>query len=149
MLLWSTLALITSFATELPPLELVTLTFSISFVLAAASWTVRGRAALVNLRQPWQVWVMGVAGLFGYHLFYFVALSHAPAVEASLIAYLWPLLIVLLSALLPGERLTLWHVAEALAGSIGAGLVFTGGGGLQFWVEYGIGYAAALACAFI
>src|SRR3546814_1148446 len=71
------------------------------------------RAAFARLRQPWPVWLTGIGGLFGYHALYFTALSHAPAVEASLICYLWPLLLVLFSALLPGERLRWWHLAGA------------------------------------
>ena len=40
-----------------------------------------------------------------YHCAYFFAIQSAPPVEASLIAYLWPLLIVVFAAFLPGERL--------------------------------------------
>ena len=121
VLLWSTLALATSFAAALPPFQLMSMTFALAFALAVASWAVRGRAALAALGQTWPIWALGIGGLFGYHLFYFTALRHAPVVEASLIAYLWPLLIVLMSALLPGERLTLRHVAGAIAG-LGRGL---------------------------
>ncbi len=61
------------------------------------------------------MWLTGIGGLFGYHFLYFTALRNAPAVEAGLIAYLWPLFIVVGSALLPGERLRWYHVAGALA----------------------------------
>jgi drug/metabolite transporter (DMT)-like permease len=148
VLLWSTLALATSFAAGLPPFQLTAMSFALAFAIAAASWAVRGRTALAALKQPWPVWALGIGGLFGYHFFYFTALGHAPVVEASLIAYLWPLLIVLLSALLPGERLTLWHVAGALAGLAGAGLLVTRGGGLALDPAFAFGYLAALACAF-
>jgi drug/metabolite transporter (DMT)-like permease len=85
--------------------------------------------------------------LFGYHFFYFMALRHAPAVEASLIAYLWPLLIVFFSALLPGERLRWFHAAGAIAGFLGAGLLVTKGQGFSFDPQYATGYLAALVCA--
>ena len=74
---------------------------------------VQATLLLWHLKQPPAVWLLGVAGLFFYHALYFTALSHAPPVDASLIAYLWPLLIVLGSALLPGERLRWWHGAGA------------------------------------
>ena len=96
---------------------------------------------------PWQVWLVGIAGLFGYHFFYFTALRNAPAVEASLIAYLWPLLIVLGSALMPGERLRWNHVAGALLGLAGTVLIVTRGGGVSFDGRYMFGYAMAGACA--
>lgn len=72
-----------------------------------------------QLRQPAKVWATGVLGLVRLSLLYFTALRNAPAVEAGLIAYLWPLLIVVGSALLPGERLRWYHVVGALAGLAG------------------------------
>jgi len=78
-----------------------------------------------------------------------MALRLAPPVEASLIAYLWPLLIVLFAALLPGERLRGYQVAGALLGFAGAALLVTRGRGLTFDAQYAAGYAFALACAVI
>ena len=93
------------------------------------------------------MWILGVGGLFGYHFFYFMALRNAPPIEAGLIAYLWPLLIVVFSALLPGERLRWYHMAGALLGLGGSALLITGGESLNFRPEYALGYAAAAACA--
>jgi drug/metabolite transporter (DMT)-like permease len=149
--LWSVLALLTASAGAVPPFELAALTFAIGggcgFVYAAA----RGR--LAALRQPWRVWAVGVGGLFGYHALYFAALNHAPPAEASLVAYLWPLLIVLLSGLLPGERLRPRHIAGAVLGFAGAATLFAArAGGLGAHpLEAGVaaGYALALGCAFV
>jgi drug/metabolite transporter (DMT)-like permease len=102
---------------------------------------------LALLKQPIKVWITGIAGLFGYHFLYFTALRNAPAVEAGLIAYLWPLLIVVGSALLPGERLRWYHVAGALAGLCGTFLI-VGRNGIDFDGAYAIGYGAAVLCAF-
>jgi drug/metabolite transporter (DMT)-like permease len=152
VLLWATLALLTAAAGPVPPFLLVALTFGIAFGLALVKWVWAARdaglaAVLSPLRQPWPVWLIGVGGLFGYHAFYFTALSYAPAVDASLIAYLWPLLIVLMSSLLPGERLRWWHVAGGLMGLAGAALLVSMRGSLAFDPAYAIGYAAAFACA--
>jgi drug/metabolite transporter (DMT)-like permease len=94
--------------------------------------------------------VLCTMGLFGYHFFYFMALRNAPPVEAGLIAYMWPLLIVVGSALLPGERLRWWHVAGAITGLLGAILLITDGRGLSgFKSEFALGYAIAVLCALI
>lgn len=146
-LLWASLALLTTLARPVPPLQLVALTFGIAFAAALTKWCVEGRAAFARLRQPWPVWLLGVGALFGYHLFYFTALANAPAVDASLIAYLWPLLLVLFSSLLPGETLRWWHLAGAAAGLAGAVLLVTRGGAVTFRSDYALGYAAAFACA--
>ncbi|MFX8397155.1 DMT family transporter, partial [Acinetobacter baumannii] len=76
-----------------------------------------------HLRQPWPVWAVGLGGLFGYHALYFLALKTAPPVEASLICYLWPLLIVLFSALLAGEKLAWFHLVGVGAGLAGTVLI--------------------------
>jgi len=154
VLLWATLALLTTATGPVPPFQLVALTFAVAFLLAAGKWTVEilagDRSVLDRLRQPPAVWLLGVGGLFGYHFFYFLALGNAPAVDASLIAYLWPLLIVVFSALLPGERLRWFHLLGAAAGLVGAALLVlhkAGGSGLAMRSEFALGYLAALACA--
>jgi drug/metabolite transporter (DMT)-like permease len=89
--------------------------------------------------------------LFGYHALYFAALRRAPPADASLIAYLWPLLIVLFSAALPGERLKARHVIGAALGFAGAATLFLSKG-VSFATAGGtalLGYGLALCCAFV
>jgi drug/metabolite transporter (DMT)-like permease len=148
VLLWATLALLTAATGRIPPFQLTAMTFGLAFALALARWLARGDRLGERLRLPAAAWAVGVGGLFGYHAAYFLALRLAPAVEASLIAYLWPLLIVVLSAALPGERLLTRHVAGALLGLAGAALIVLKDGG-AFRSEHLGGHAAALACAFI
>jgi drug/metabolite transporter (DMT)-like permease len=95
------------------------------------------------------VWVLGVGGLFGYHALYFAALRWAPPAESGLINYLWPLLIVLFSSLLPGEKLRVTHVIGALLGFTGILVLFAGRGTLDIRSEYLPGYACAFIAAFI
>ena len=66
--------------------------------------------------------------------------------EAGLIAYLWPLLIVLFSGLLPGERLRLGHIVGALVSFAGAALLLSRGSG-GFSAEALPGYIFAVLCA--
>jgi drug/metabolite transporter (DMT)-like permease len=147
ILMWSTLALLTKLSGALPPFELTALCFTLAFLLGLGFWIRQGGNILARLRLPLPVWALGILGLFGYHCFYFLALNQAPAVEASLIAYLWPLLIVLFAALLPGEKLHGFHVAGASLGFLGAGLLVTKGAAFSFDAQYQIGYLAAFLCA--
>ncbi|MGP1375083.1 MAG: aromatic amino acid exporter YddG [Almyronema sp.] len=148
VLMWATLAFLTTLSGAIPPFQLTAMSFTIAFGIGLALWLREGGNWLNHFKLPWQVWTLGVVGLFGYHFLYFMALRHAPAVEASLIAYLWPLLIVLLSSLLPGERLQASHVVGAVLGFAGAGLLVTGGQGLALQSQYSLGYLLALLCAF-
>jgi drug/metabolite transporter (DMT)-like permease len=128
VLLWALLALLTVRAGPVPPFQLAALAFAVGAGVGAVWIAARGRGLAPLRGVPPVVWLVGTAGLFGYHFFYFTALSLAPPAQASLIAYLWPLLIVLLSGLLPGERLRPLHVAGALVAFLGAALVVAGPG---------------------
>ena len=109
ILTWSFLALLSTAAGPIPPFQLAAMSFFLGGMVGVVSWIFRPHA-LRSLRQPWEVWALGVAGLCIYHCAYFFAIQSAPPVEASLIAYLWPLLIVLFASLLPGEKLRLHHI---------------------------------------
>ncbi|OLP42854.1 DMT family transporter [Rhizobium oryziradicis] len=145
ILMWSFLALLTAASGSMPPFQLSAICFAIGSLPGVITFLVKP-ARLKLLRQSPKVWIVGIAGLFGYHFLYFTALRNAPAVEAGLIAYLWPLLIVFGSALLPGERLRWYHVVGALAGLCGTVLII-GKNGLSFDPAYSLGYSAAGLCA--
>jgi drug/metabolite transporter (DMT)-like permease len=149
ILMWAILALLTAGTGQVPPFQLVAMSFAIAFLLAVGKWLWRRENPLIYLRLPAKVWIFGISGLFGYHLFYFLALRNAPVIEASLIAYLWPLLIVLFSALLPNETLKWQHIAGALIGFAGAYLLVAKGAMPSLDPAYAIGYLAAAACALI
>ncbi len=146
VLLWSLLALFTVGSAPTPPLLLNAICFTIGGTLGLI-WTIAS-GGLGQLRQiAWTTYLFGAVGLFGYHALYFSALRMAPAAEAGLIAYLWPLLIVLFSGLLPGEQLKLGHLIGACLGFAGAAVIITGGGGAGFQAQHLPGYGLALLCA--
>lgn len=145
--LWSTLAVATSATGAVPPFLLTALTFGIGGLVGLVA-ALRGPGLSV-LRQPVSAWVHGVGGLFGYHLLYFTAMKLAPPAEAGLICYLWPLLIVLLSATLPGQTLRAAQVAGALLGLAGVAVLFAGKGIGGFSAQALPGYLAAFAAAFV
>ena len=105
-------------------------------------------------RRAWAIapatLALGVYGLFGYHFLLFIALRHAPPVEANLVNYLWPLFMVVLAPLfLRGVKLRAAHVLAALLGFAGAAVAILGArtgsaGGGWAW-----GYLPALGSAFI
>ncbi len=121
LVLWAFLALLARGAAGLPPLQVTAMAFLTAGLLATTWLALRGE--LAALRQPPIAWLHGVGGLFGYHALYFAALAWAPPVEASLINYLWPLLIVLLSAPILGLRLGPRRLAGVALGFLGCALV--------------------------
>jgi drug/metabolite transporter (DMT)-like permease len=145
ILIWSTLALFSSQLTHVSPF----LVLGVALMLCGSYSLVRRSA----WRIPLTTLAVGVGGIFGYHFLYFRAMALAPAVEASLINYLWPLLIVVLSPLvLTGYRLRPRHVLGALLGLAGAGLiagVASNAGPLSLHFEYLSGYLMMAGAALI
>ncbi len=120
IILWSFLALLGSQLTHLPPFLPVGIALSLGGLI--------GLPKVRSWRVPLTTFLVGVYGLFGYHFLLFTAFQYAPAVEANLLNYLWPLLIVLLTPVfLPGNRLHTHHFLGALVGLAGAGLIVSGG----------------------
>lgn len=144
VLLWALLALFTVGASEVPALQLNAVCFTIGAAIGVIWTTATGRWH--ELRGvPLSVYAFGTVGLFGYHFLYFSALKAAPPAEAGLIAYLWPLLIVLFSGLLPGERLRPLHLIGAGVSFVGAALIVAKGA--SFSGGHMTGYLLAAACA--
>jgi len=138
--LWAGLASLGLALKHLPPFLLTGIALVIGSVPAwplVRQWTVPGRTL-----------ALGVYGLFGFHFLLFIALRLAPPVEANLVNYLWPLLIVVLAPVfLPGVSLRPAHVLGALLGFAGAAIAILGAG--TSGSGWSWGYLPALGSAFI
>lgn len=138
--LWATLAALGVALAHVPPFLLTGLALMMGCLPALPRWR--------QWRVPLSTLLLGIYGLFGFHFLLFIALRHAPPVEANLVNYLWPLLIVVLApVVLPGVRLRAVHVVAALMGFSGAALAIAGGRELSGGFSWG--YVAALGSAFI
>jgi len=146
--LWSSLAVLGTLLQHVPP-----------FLLTGIALLVGSVPAWPFFRQwrvSWPALALGVYGLFGFHFFLFIALRHAPAVEANLVNYLWPLGMVLMAPLfLPDIKSSATHLIAACAGFLGAAIAIMGdtllASGVQGLVSKGFawGYIPAAASAFI
>ncbi len=142
--LWASLASLGVSLTHIPPFLLTGIALIIGSV-PAWPFVLRDPS---QWRIPLRTLALGVYGLFAYHFLLFIALRHAPPVEANLVNYLWPLFIVVLApVVLPGVALRLPHVLAALLGFAGAAIAIVGGRELSGTLAWG--YLPALAAAFI
>lgn len=146
IVLWATLATLATALSDVPPFLLT----GIGLVVGSLISLPLSGFKISAWKIPTQTLVVGVYGLFGYHLMLFVALQTAPAVEANLVNYLWPLLIVVLAPLFTRSlRLAPRHIVSALAGFAGAALAITSRGTGSGALGFEIGYFFALAAAVI
>lgn len=142
--LWASLASLGVSLTHIPPFLLTGIALIIGSV-PAWPFVLRDPS---QWRIPPHTLALGVYGLFAYHFLLFIALRHAPPVEANLVNYLWPLFIVVFSpVVLPRVALRLPHVLAALLGFGGAAIAIAGGRELSGTLAWG--YLPALAAAFI
>jgi drug/metabolite transporter (DMT)-like permease len=137
--LWSLLALFTAATGPVPPFQLTAMTFVVAGTLGLAIAAARGRLALA--RPTAAGLALGLYGILGDTVLYFAALKLGAPAAANLVHYLWPLLIVLFAALLPGGRLQPRHVAGAALGLAATALLV----GARFGAE---GESAILGYAF-
>lgn len=145
VLMWALLALMTIGSAPVPPLQLNAMCFAIGGGLGLI-WVMRGEGLAVLARVPFPAYLFGTLGLFGYHFLYFTAFRLAPFAETGLIAYLWPLFIVLFSGLLPGESLRPLHILGALVAFAGAALIVLRGG-VSLQADALPGFGLAFLCA--
>ncbi len=148
-MLWSSLALMTVVTANLPPFQVLAISFAIGGGFGLGLVALRGRAGLRELRQPWPALALAVVALFGYHALYLIAFRHAPAVEVNLVNYLWPLLIVVFAMALPAAHVRSAQLLGAALGLIGVAIMVTRGQGIAIDPEHLPGYAAALFAALI
>ncbi len=149
--LWALLAPLGVAAGPVPPFLLTALAFAVGGSFGLALEFARAGSVAVFRGVPPVAWALGVGAFFGYHALYFTALQALPPVEALLIINLWPLLIVLLTGLLPGERLLAAHVLGGGLGLAGAAILVLGKTepGAASSPAGPLGYAAAAGCAVI
>ncbi|PQA77059.1 DMT family transporter [Rhodoferax sp. TS-BS-61-7] len=142
--LWGSLAPLGVSLGHVPPFLLT----GCGLLIGSLIGLVLSRGRVQQWKVPAPTLALGVYGLFGFHFLLFIALRHAPPVQANLVNYLWPLGIVLMAPLfLPGMRLHGLHIAAAFLGFAGAALAIVGGRDLQGGFAWG--YIPALGSAFI
>ncbi len=116
VLMWGLLALLGSSTTGIPAFQLLFICFVISAGIMFFQRLLQKKPLLAKPELSLRSWLLGIVGLFGFHFCYFMALKLAPAMEVSLIVYLWPLLLTVFVAQ-QGARLTAF---------IGGGIGFVG-----------------------
>ena len=152
ILLWSTLALVTTMSRAIPTFEALAITFAIGAltVLVGFLLTEGPRGILAGLKLwPAKAWALSIAGIFLYHALYFLSFRLAPVGPVTIINYLWPLLIVILAGLIPRGRTKLgWP--QVAGGVIGfGGTVLLLGGPVETSGSAMLGYLSAFSCAFL
>ena len=142
VILWGSLAALGASLGQIPPFLLT----GIGLLIGSLVSLPLAKFDLRKLEVSKKALLIGVYGLFGYHAALFAGLQNAPSVQANLVNYLWPLLIVVLAPLfIPGTSLSYRHVISAMVGFAGAGIAILSGAELVG--GFAIGYVFAFMAA--
>ncbi len=142
LLFWAGSGLYASLVVRLPTFEVLSVAFLASFSVTAIFLTLKKQWH--QIKQPLFLWVIGMLGFVGNDALFIAAFKHAPAAQADLINYLWPIFIVVFSSLLPSEKFSIKYIIAAIFGFMGTFVVITNGGSLKnFHSEYWLGYLFA------
>lgn len=126
VVVWATGGPVITFAPDIPPFQLIAMTFVIFFLVLLPVWLARGEAIAPKFRMPARVWIVGALGPWGYTVFFFHSYQLIPPVHASLILMSWPIVLLLANAAFRGRRIRWWHGAGAAAGFLGATVLVVG-----------------------
>ncbi len=146
ILLWGVLALLGTMTSSIPAFQLLALCFSLSASLMVAKRVVMKQPLLTLPTLTACQWLFGIAGLFGFHFCYFMAIKFAPAIEVSLIVYLWPLL---LTVFVVSRNQLVQALLGGTLGFVGIAFIIVGDGELALNGSYMKGYALSMCCALI
>lgn len=146
VILWGLLALLGTTTTQIPAFQLLSLCFCISALIMVAKRILTNKPVLTKPSLTPTQWLLGIAGLFGFHFCYFIALKYAPAIEISLIVYFWPLLLAVFVAT---KQTLVRALFGGCLGFVGIAFIIIGDGSLALNQAHITGYVLAIACAMI
>ena len=148
LLFWAISAALANSLIPIPTFEILAIAFGISFAGTATYVTIRKRWYII--KQPIMLWVIGILGIFGNDILFLEAFKHAPPAHIILITYLWPMLVILLSALILKEAAPLRYFTGGLFGLAGiAVLMLTKSNAYNIHGDYALGYLLALLSAIV
>ncbi|MCI5052276.1 MAG: DMT family transporter [Simkaniaceae bacterium] len=114
--LWSLTALLSVELINIPPFLLTGVMTSCFFLITLCKIALKRRWSV--FRQSLSTWLIGATTFTAFNVFYHASFKLAPAATVDLINYLWPIMVVVVSSFLPGERFTKRHALSALLGFI-------------------------------
>lgn len=131
ILSWIGAGLLVATTAGVPPFLLCSIVFIGSFLIMIPVWKLRGDRVIDKFKVSPRAYLLGIFGMCNV-LFWYFGLKNAPVMEANLLNYLWPALIILFTALYHRhwpDRLSVLGCAACL---LGCYFIFSSDGGLSF-----------------
>lgn len=130
LLLWGTFAAVSKLALKsIDSLQLQFYLFLIAFIEMTALCIYNGKIKELFRLSKRDILRLSVYAIpsFLYYVFYLMALKMIPAVEASMLNYLYPITIVIFAIPINGEKLDINKVVSIIVGFVGVIIILTNG----------------------
>lgn len=128
-LIWSTTAPVIASANGVDPFLFAALNDGVAALLFVLAWVLRRKNPLPELRTiPLWFYALGFCGISVHGLTWIAAIQQAPALEATLIIYSWPLLLVIFTTISLRQRFRWYHLLACLLGMAGIATMLIGRG---------------------
>ncbi len=148
ILIWSSTAAIVVSAPGVDPFLYIGIGHLIGFGLFLLKWLGQQYNPWPELRRvPLWYLAAGLTGIAVHELTWVAALQQAPPMEATLIIYLWPLLVVVFTTLALGQRLGWAHGLGCICGLVGLVVMFIARGVDLNEISLQAGHGFAALCA--
>ncbi|MCX6285680.1 MAG: DMT family transporter [Bacteroidetes bacterium] len=134
----------------LDPLGLLLFSGIIACIALFIILLAQGKLSLLRKTTSRQVLMSAVMGMLNPYLYYLVLLRAydiLPAQEAGTLNYIWPLVLVLLSIPLLGQKISAWSIAAVIVSFMGILIISTHGHLLTFKFTSTTGVLLALGSA--
>ena len=147
--IWSVFGVFFLFVRDLPTFEILALVFFIGYIAFTIMQLVRGEDIASYWKQPLSYYIFWLAGAGLYTVLIYISFQTAPVFEANILNYLWPILLVLFSALIYKEELPIHRILGMLCGFGGAFLIMVPAEGEAMFANFSYGHALAIIAAII
>jgi drug/metabolite transporter (DMT)-like permease len=133
----------------IPPFQLLSIGFTIATLLSLCIWKITNVSIISLLKTPAKYWAIGIFGIFFFNSFYISAMQYAPPAEVFLLTAVWPLIAIILDAVVLKERLRISHIVGCLLGLCGIVLIALSKGASNPDSAYIIGYIFSFLAAVV
>ncbi len=149
LFVWSFFGVLYLFVRELPTFETLFLVFLIGYISFTSLQLLRRENIRSYWNQPWSYYIFWQLGAGLYTIIVYSAFKYAPVFEASILNYLWPILIVVFASLIYKEPLSLNRLLGLICGFAGMVAVVMPAHGEELFANFSIGHVLAVLGAIV
>lgn len=129
VLIWSSAAPVIASAVGVDPFLYVALGDGVAAAVFLLMWIVQRKNPLPALKAvPLWLYGLGLIGISVHNLTWVAAVQQAPPLEATLIIYTWPLLLIVFSTISLRQKFHWYHLVAGMLGLAGVAALLVGRG---------------------